>query len=86
MKGGTVLIHNNEKEFWFIIVINVRFFFSLLKSNFHDFFSLLRKRKKRRFSFSESDLRTFKTHKKKVDLESKNYSVNEAMMTFEKRV
>ena len=42
--------------------------------------------KKKKKDDSESDLRTFKTHKKKVDLESKNYSVNEAMMTFEKRV
>ena len=58
-------------------------FFSLLKSNFHDFFHYCEKEKK---DDSESDLRTFKTHKKKVDLESKNYSVNEAMMTFEKRV
>ena len=65
VKGGTVLIHINEKEFWFIIVTSVRFFFSLLKINFHHFFSLLQKfKKKKRFSFSESDLRTFKTHKK----------------------
>ena len=62
------------------------FFFSLLKSNFHNFFHYCENEKKRRFSFSESDLQTFKTHKKKVDLESKNYSVNEAMMTFKKRV
>ena len=27
VKGGTVLIHKNEKEFWFIIKINVPFFF-----------------------------------------------------------
>ena len=27
VKGGTVLIHKNEKEFWFIIETNVRFFF-----------------------------------------------------------
>ena len=49
VKGGTVLIHINEKEFWFIIETNARLFFSLLKSNF---FSLLQKLKKRRFSFS----------------------------------
>ena len=49
VKGGTVLIHINEKEFWFIIETNVRLFFSLLKSNF---FSLLQKLKKRRFAFS----------------------------------
>ena len=41
VKGGTVLIHINEKEFWFIIETNVRLFFSLLQ-----------KLKKRRFSFS----------------------------------
>ena len=31
VKGGTVLIHINEKEFWFIIETNVRLFFSLLQ-------------------------------------------------------
>ena len=48
VKGGTVLIHINEKEFWFIIVTSVRFFFfPLLKINFHHFFSLLQKLKKK---------------------------------------
>ena len=47
VKGGTVLIHINE-EFWFIIVTSVRFFFSLLKINFHHFFSLLQKLKKKK--------------------------------------
>ena len=46
VKGGTVLIHKNEKEFWFIIETNVRFFFSLLKSNFHNFFHYCENEKK----------------------------------------
>ena len=48
VKGGTVLIHINEKEFWFIIVTSVRFFFSLLKINFHHFFFMTAKIKKKK--------------------------------------
>ena len=65
VKGGTVLIRINEKEFWFIIETNVRFFFHYWKVIFIIFF-ITAKIKKRRFSFSESP-------KKEVDLESKNY-------------
>ena len=74
VKGGTVLIHINEKEFWFIIVTSVRFFFSLLKINFHHFFSLLQKLKKKKNDshFPNQIYGLLKHIKKKVDLESKN--------------
>ena len=74
VKGGTVLIHINEKEFWFIIVTSVRFFFfSLLKINFHHFFSLLQKLKKKNDSHFPNQIYGLLKHiKKKVDLESKN--------------
>ena len=73
VKGGTVLIHINEKEFWFIIVTSVRFFFSLLKINFHHFFSLLQKLKKKNDSHFPNQIYGLLKHiKKKFDLESKN--------------
>ena len=66
VKGGShlyqregVLVHNRNKCSIFFSL----HFFSLLRSNFHNFFHYCKNEKKRRFSFSESDLRTFKTHK-----------------------
>ena len=66
VKGGTVLIHKNEKEFWFIIETNVRFFFSLLKSNFHNFFHYCENEKKDDSRFPNQIYRLLKHIKRKL--------------------
>ena len=66
-------IHIHEKEFWFIIETDVRFFFSLLKSNFHNFFHYCKNEKQDGSHFPNQIYGLLKHIKKNDDLESKSY-------------